>query len=30
MEIVVEPEVMFRPVPDGADARGRSWGVHDF
>ena len=30
VEIVVEPEVMFRPVPDGADARGRSWGDHDF
>ena len=30
VEIVGEPEVMFRPVPDGADARGRPWGVHDF
>ena len=30
VEIVVEPEVMFRPVPDGADARGRPWGAHDF
>ena len=30
VEIAVKPEVMFRPVPDGADARGRSWGVDDF
>ena len=30
VEIVVEPEVMFRPVPDGADTRGRSRGVDDF
>jgi hypothetical protein len=26
----VEPEVMFRSVPYGADARSRPWGVHDF
>jgi hypothetical protein len=30
VEIVVESEVMLRSVPDGANARGRSWGVHDF
>ena len=26
----VEPEVMFRSVPYGAEARSRPWGVHDF
>ena len=29
VEIVVESEVMFRPVPGGADAGCGSWGIHD-